>query len=245
MNKYLNYLPFWFILLILMGCASRTSLNLSDSQVPRLPTESGIESKKDYALQIGDVIDIKLYYDPKLNETVTIRPDGKISLQLIGEVTAADQTPSELNLSISNRYARFLKNPEVTVIVREFGGQKVYVGGEVAAPGVIPIKGRTSVLQAILNAGGFKETAHKGNIIVISRGPEDISVARKMDLSKAISGKGDGKDVFVKPFDVIYVPKTFIAEVDKFVEQYITKVIPGNLSEGFSYVIYRGKTITP
>jgi protein involved in polysaccharide export with SLBB domain len=125
--------------------------------------------------------------------------------------------------------------------VRDFVGQKLYVGGEVAMPGVIPLKGRLTVLQAILSAGGFKETAHEGNVIVISRGPNDTSVARNVDLRDVITGKVAGEDVFAKPFDVIYVPKTLIAEVDKFVDQYIRKAIPVDLSAGFNYGIFKNK----
>jgi len=226
-----------------MGCVTTPPLSHNYSQVPPTVTESNVESNKDYVLQIGDVLEVKFYYDPKLNETVIIRPDGKISLQLIGELNAADQTPSELNKVIVNKYSKFLKSPEATVIIKEFGGQKIYVGGEVTQPGVITLKGKTTVLQAIVNAGGFKETASRGSIIVISRGKEDTSVARKIDLKDLISGKGEGKEVFVRPFDVIYVHKTFIAEVDKFVEQYIKQVLPINTSASFYYGIF--KNVSP
>jgi protein involved in polysaccharide export with SLBB domain len=241
MNKRLSYILFGSLLSILTGCVSISPLNPSDSTVSQTVAESKVEAKKDYLLQIGDVLEIKFYYDSKLNETVIIRPDGKISLQLIGELTASDQTPQDLNTLIQTKYGKFLKNPEVTVIVREFGGQKVYVGGEVMMPGVIPLKGNMTTLQAILIAGGFKETAHRGSIIVISRGPEDTSVTRKIDLRDVISGKADGEEVYVRPFDVIYVHKTLIAEVDKFVDQYIKKVIPVDLSAGFNYGIFKNK----
>lgn len=241
-DKVVHYLLYAFILVSLISCATMKSADQEDSVQSGTSAETA-EPVNEYILQIGDVIDVKCYYDPKLNETVVIRPDGKISLQLIGELNAADQTPSLLNKVISNKYATFLKDPEIVVIVKEFGGQKIYVGGEVMHPGVIPLKGKTTVLQAIVNAGGFKETASRGSIIVISRGKEDTSVTRKIDLKDLISGKADGKEVFVRPFDVIYVHKTFIAEVDKFVDQYIKQVIPVNTSASFYYGIF--KNLTP
>jgi protein involved in polysaccharide export with SLBB domain len=216
----------------------------SDPGEPEAFQGSVSEPKRDYILQIGDVIDIKFYYDSNLNETVTVRPDGKISLQLIGELNAADQIPSELNKIIVNKYSKFLKDPEIIVIVKEFGGQKIYVGGEVMQPGVIGFKGKTTVLQAIVNAGGFKETARQKSIVVISRGKGDTSVTRKIDLRDIISGKANGKEVFVKPFDVIFVHKTLIAEVDKFVDQYIKQVIPVNTTAGFNYGIFKNM-VTP
>lgn len=235
----------FLILPSLISCANTVSMGRSDPREPEAFRESVNERKRDYILQIGDVIDIKFYYDSNLNETVIVRPDGKISLQLIGELSVEDQTPSELNKVIVNKYSKFLKNPEIIVIVKEFGGQKIYVGGEVMQPGVIALKGKTTVLQAIVNAGGFKETARQKSIVVISRGKEDTSVTRKIDLKDLISGKADGKEVFVKPFDVIYVHKTLIAEVDKFVDQYIKQVIPVNTTAGFNYGIFKNMVIPP
>jgi polysaccharide export outer membrane protein len=246
MKKGKSLIIFLFLVSLFLSCANtRVSVNPDLLAADNITSSTDKPSEQQYYLQLGDVIDVKFYYDSKLNETVTIRPDGKISLQLIGELTAAGLTPSDLNKTIINKYTKFLKDPEIIVIVKEFGGQRVYVGGEVLAPGVIPLKGNMTALQAILNAGGFKETAHRGSIIIISRGSEDTSVTRKIDLRDIVSGKANGKDVFVKPFDVIYVPKTFIAEVDKFVEQYITKVIPGTLTGGFSYGVFKTRPPVP
>jgi len=239
MRGYLNCVSSALILLGMLGCTTVNSSNRSAFRASQAIRESVRHTDSIYVLQAGDVMDIKFYYHPKLNETVIVRPDGRISLQLIGELIAAERTPSELNGIITKKYARYLKNPEIVVIMKEFAGQKVYVGGEVTMPGVIPLTGNTTALQAILTVGGFRETAHPGSVIIISRGPNNAPVAQKVDLRRAISGKARGKDVLLKPFDVVYVPKTFIAEVNKFVEQYITKMIPGTLTAGFNYTILK------
>ncbi|NIM99450.1 MAG: sugar transporter [candidate division Zixibacteria bacterium] len=238
----LFFLTYLTLLLSLIGC---TGLTAGTPVVSTIPTEPGEASrrkiKKEYYIQAGDILDVKFYYHPKLNETVVIRPDGRISLQLIGEVPAAELTPSELNKIIKKKYTRYLKDPEVVVIVKGFGGQQVYVGGEVMRPGVVPLVGNTTALQAILNVGGFRETAYPGSVIIISKGPKAKPIVQKLDLLSVVSGKAPGNDVLLKPFDVVYVPKTFIAKANKFVEQYITKMIPGTLSAGFSYTIFEEK----
>jgi len=245
MSKYLNYRAFWFILIILIGCVSKTSLNLSDSQASRLTTESGMESNKDYILQIGDALEIIFFYNPELNQTVMIRPDGKISLHLVGELLAAELPPSELNEVIIEKYREILKRPGVTVNVKKFEERKVYVGGEVMIPAMIPFNRGVTALGAILSVGGFKETASKKSVIIISKGPVSLPIARSVDLGKVISGKAPEGDILLQPFDIVYVPKTFIAEVNKVVEQYITKLIPGQLSAGFSYAIVKDRDRIP
>jgi len=243
LSKRLSLLVLFALLIHFTSCATVPSENPADPKTSVSGTNVPYgEERKMFYLQPGDVIDIKFYYNPDLNETVTIRPDGKISLQLIGEIDAADKTPSIVNEVIIEKYKKFLKKPEVVVIVKGFGGHKVYVGGEVMSPGVMPCDGTTTALQAILTAGGFRETAQPRSVILISKGPENKPVFRKLDLkADVLLGKAMGRDVLLKPFDILYVPKTAIAKLNKFVEQYITKMIPGTLSAGFAYTRYEGK----
>ena len=246
MKKSYSFIIFLFLVSLFLSCTNtRVPVNPDLLAANNIISPPDKPSEQQYYLQLGDVIDVKFYYDSKLNETVTIRPDGKISLQLIGELSAAGLAPSELNKVINDKYAKFLKSPEVVVILKEFGGQKVYVGGEVTLPGVIPLKGNTTALQAIFNAGGFRDTACLGSVIIISKGPKGMPEVRKIDLDVVVSGEAPEKDILLKPFDIVYVPKTFIAKANKFVEQYIKNLIPGNLSGGFSYTILRGTQIVP
>ena len=240
-EKYLKYILCGLVLSGVVGCRSERSPTRVDASLSAGVAEREEQTKPKYLLQCGDVIEIKFLYSPELNERVTVRPDGMISLQLVDEVEVLGLTPSELDKTLTERYTAILKQPEIAVIVREFAGQKVYIGGEVVAPQSIPLVGEMTALQGVMGAGGFRETAHTGSVIIISKGPEDVRAVRRVDLSKAISGEDPGGDVLLEPFDVVYVPKTFIAEANQFVEQYIMKMIPGTLGAGFSYVVYRGK----
>ncbi|MBE9541879.1 MAG: polysaccharide biosynthesis/export family protein, partial [Proteobacteria bacterium] len=175
---------------------------------------------------------------PELNESAVVRPDGRISLQLIDEVEAAGLTPLQLEQRINEKYSPYLKNPEVSLTIKSFGGQRVYVGGQVNSPGVINLKGRTSVIQAIFEAGGFRTDAKMSEVLIISRGADNSPVARKVDIKKALKNELPQEETLLKPYDVVYVPKSAIVKANEFI-YHIYKFIPPNIWFGFSYELHR------
>lgn len=125
------------------------------------PAASADATAADYRLFPGDKLRIEVYKDPQLSQSLQIRPDGKITLPLIGDVRAAGQTPTQLRDALATSLKEYITNPVVTVIVVESTPQSVYVMGEVKSSGPIPLKGPLSVMQAIAMAGGFTEFANK------------------------------------------------------------------------------------
>lgn len=184
-----------------------------------------------YIIRPGDQLDIKFFYNPELNESVTVRPDGMISLQLVDEVQAAGLQPAELDAKLTEAYSQELKKPLVTVIVRSFKGQRIYVGGEVNQQREMELPAGMTVLQAVFNAGGFKETASPADTILIRQGPNREPVPVRIDLKNAMYGQGEAADLALLPNDIVFVPKSAIAEANKFVKQYIEDLI---LFRGFS-----------
>ena len=219
-----------FLLLLLAGC--RQTPPARDEQWNIAST--ALETDK-YILRVGDVVAIKLFYHPELNETVTIRPDGMISMQLIDEVKAAGLAPSELDEVITGKFVEFLERPDVSVIVREATAQHIYVGGEIQLPGLIPLTAGLSCLQAIFQAGGYRNTAAPSSVVVLrNQGtPEPEMVI--LNLSRELREAGTHNDVLLRPQDIIFVPKSVIAQIDLFVEQYIDKLLPIQFTMGLSY----------
>jgi polysaccharide biosynthesis/export protein len=221
----------FLVLLLLSGC----------SPVVRNPTSitsPGIQStypsiEQEYRLQVGDQLDIKFFYNPELNEQATVRPDGRISLQLVHEIMVAGLTPVELTELLTKKYSSELKKPEITVIVRSFGGQKIYVDGEVARPGMLSLVGFTTVLHSISQAGGVKDSARTTEVIVIRRGLDNKPLVIPVNLEKAIDGTDMSQDIVLRAFDIVYVPKSPIANVNQWVDQYIRKNLP--VTPGFGY----------
>ena len=180
-------------------------------------------SNREYRLQVGDEIQLKFYLSPELDQEVIVRPDGRISLQLLDDVAAVGLTPMELDRIVTEGYRTELRNPEITVIVKRLAA-KVYVGGEVRQPRFVAHTGSLTVLQAVFEAGGFTDTAEPSSVILLRRLNDDKGFAAKLDLKKVMSAEAE--DIALMPSDIIFIPKSTIAEVNLFVEQYITKLIP-------------------
>ena len=220
---------------LLLGCAANQAA--VKTEVPTVATAP--QDPPEYLIQAGDQLDIKFFYNPELNETVFVRPDGKISLQLVHEVQAAGVSPSQLDKNLTQEYVRELRKPEVTVIVKSFSGQRVYVGGEVNTQGLVNLTAGMTALQAVINAGGFKETAKPDGAIVIRKGADNQPIPLRVDLQRVIYEAGAAADVRLQPYDIVYVPKTWIAEANKFVKQYIEDLLLfRGVSFGFSYEVH-------
>ncbi|PYR77259.1 MAG: polysaccharide export protein [Acidobacteria bacterium] len=196
----------------------------------------------EYVLQAGDEIAVRVFNHMELDDRVQIRPDGRVSLLLANEVQAAGLTSRQLDDVLTERFSRLYRDAEVSVIVRTFAGNKVYVAGEVGQPGVLPIVGRFTALTAVLQAGGFKNTARTDYVILLRNREGKPAVAR-LNLRSVLAG-GSG-DVNLQPFDVVYVPKSAIAKVDQFVDQYIRQLIPIGTNAGFTYVLPRERLVVP
>ena len=190
-----------------------------------------------YYLQPGDKLGITFYLNPELNENVIVRPDGRISLQLIDEVEVAGLTPSQVKQLLADKYTPHLINPTPDVRVQSFGGQRVYVGGEVNSPGLITLKGRTTVAQAVFESGGFKTDADLKEVLVVSRGVDKGPLTRTVNIKKALKGKLPEEEMLVKPFDIIYVPKSLMLKANEMID-HIYGFIPPFIWFGFSYELH-------
>jgi polysaccharide export outer membrane protein len=191
----------------------------------------------DYRVGAGDTIDFKFFYNPELNETMQVRPDGKVSLPLIGDLTVAGRTVMEIEGDLKKRYAATLARAEVNVAMKTFASQRVFVGGEVNHPSAIPLLADMTAQEAILDAGGAKKTAAMSKVVLIRRGDNGQPVTQVLDLNLPKQG-ASVKPAFpvLRPFDVILIPESKIAKLDRWVDQYIRQAIPVSLSGGFSYL---------
>nr|WP_269145380.1 polysaccharide biosynthesis/export family protein [Geomonas sp. RF6] len=230
----MKIVPFSIVSLFLLALSA-----CSSTPPPRPVTESFTtaqkETAREYKIQRGDLLDVKFFYNPELNDQVTVRPDGKISLQLAKEINAEGMTPAQLTDALTSHYAPLIKNPEITIIVRSFMAQRVFVDGEVTRAGVVVLNDPMTVLQAISQAGGLKETAQPAAVMIIRRTDDNRYVTAKVDLSSAMEGKGLSNDVTLLPNDIVLVPRSGIANVDLWVDQYIRKLIPVPIGVGLGY----------
>lgn len=188
--------------------------------------DNPLPAARPYVIQVDDQLAIKFYTNPELNEDVKVRPDGKISLQLIDDVQAAGLTPAQLDAEVTKRYTGELADPNVSVILRVTGGEQVYVSGEVGKQGAVPLVGGMTLYQAIQSAGGFLDTAHRRQVIVIRKGPDGKPYGRAVDVRLIQAGESPESDIPMRPLDMVFVPRSNIANVDLFVKQYIRDALP-------------------
>jgi polysaccharide export outer membrane protein len=154
-----------------------------------------------YRIGPEDIILVRIWREPELSGLVSVRPDGKINLQLVGEIEAADATPVELEARISKAYEKLLKNPIVSVQVQRVESKRYYLSGEVGKAGAFPLVRPLTVLEAITLAGGIREFGN-GKKIIIMRGAERI----KFNYNEVIKGKKLEQNILLQPGDHIYVP---------------------------------------
>jgi len=222
---------------------SGQSIQTSDAETSTQPETSAPSQQPETTpclFQIGDTIEIKHYYHPDLNETVTVRTDGKISLPLLDEIHVSGLMPSQLDNLLTERYSRSLKQPELTVILRQSSAQRIFVGGEVIRPGLISMNGPLSCLQAVMQAGGYRNTAEPSNVVIMrnqgTAKPIFLVANLKYDAKKNVLPE----NIALQPQDVVFVPRSKIAEINLWVEQYIDKVLPFSRSVGAYYSFNEG-----
>jgi protein involved in polysaccharide export with SLBB domain len=173
----------------------------------------------------GDVVDIKFFYVPELNESQAVRPDGRIALQLVGEVEAQGRTPEQLREDLYRLYTPHLNKPDVTVIIRSFHGRRVLVGGEVKRPGMVEMPGPLTALEAIMQAGGFDESSARISNVVVIRHKGGQRYGASLDFRDALKGK-ESVEFLLEPLDIVYVPRTKIVKVAQWIDQHINQLIP-------------------
>jgi len=158
----------------------------------------------EYRLGPGDKLRIEVYKDPQLSQSVQVRPDGKITLPLVGDVTANNNTPIELRDAIATSLKEYITNPTVTVIVVEATAAMAYVMGEVNHPGAVSLQAPLTVMQALALAGGLKDFADAKNIRILRRGRAGAVETIAFNYKAAM--KSAGAPIYLRPGDTVVVP---------------------------------------
>ena len=161
----------------------------------------------DYVIGKEDVVDISVWKSPELSISIIVRPDGMISLPLIGEVRADGQTPSELKEEIQARLKEFKQEPIVSIIIRESNSKSIFITGEIVKPGKYPLRSDTTITQAIALAGGFSQWANRDKIFIIRKShmnPEGNRITIK--YSDIVAGTNMRANILLRPGDTVIIP---------------------------------------
>ncbi len=198
----------FFIILI-----SLASLVTAYAQAPALT----VPREERYALHSGDVLDIQYRYTPEFNQTVTVQPDGYISLEIGGDVKVGGRTLQEVRTLILVKARTRLEAPELIVILKDFQKPYVVVAGEVNQPGKIELREKVTAVQAVLLAGGLKETAKSTQILVFRKLNGDTAEVKTLNFKTLKQTNDLENDLVLQPGDMILVPRNRISKIERYI----------------------------
>jgi polysaccharide export outer membrane protein len=187
---------------------------LTPAQRPRL-TAFGAENR--YLLHPGDVLDIEYRYTPEFNQTVSVQPDGYISLQMGGDLKVSGRSLEQVRNLILARARTRLESPELTVVLKEFQKPYVVVAGEVVQPGKFELRESLTAIQAVLLAGGFKDSAKSSQILVFRKLNADTAEVRSLNFKTLKRTSDLENDLTLQPGDMILVPRNRISKIERYV----------------------------
>jgi polysaccharide biosynthesis/export protein len=164
---------------------------------------AGVASSGGYVLGPSDVVHVAVWKEPDLSQTAVVRPDGKISLPLVGEIILAGSTVPEAQTIVADRLRSLLTSPQVTITVTEIHSRQVYITGEIGRPGAYPLAASMNVLQLIASAGGLTEYAHKKAIYILRASAKQPI---HFNYSNVVRGKSQDQNVQLSPGDTVVIP---------------------------------------
>ena len=244
--------------------AGRTPEDVQSELRERYIALAGSDSQREYLIHANDELEIKFPYYQALNDQMRVRPDGKIQLQLGGTLQAEGRSPEELEAELEHRYARYLKEPDLAVIVRSATSQsvrtatgagrgglmglqpvvvvrsfqtpQVFITGEVARPGVIPYTPGLTLLQALAEAGGHLPSGDVTKMVVLRRAtPQSADVLRPG--LKSNYRTDPAFDFVLQPYDVVLMPPTGAQTLAEWLDRYVYKLIAPIKNSSFSYLL--------
>lgn len=170
-----------------------------------------------YQLHSADVLELSFPFTPEFNQTVTVQPDGFITLRGIEDIHVEGLTLPEISNSLRIAYGRILHEPVINIELKDFEKPYFIVGGEVGHPGKFDLRGDTSVAQAVAIAGGLKDSAKHSEILLFHRVPEGWMQVKKVNLKKMLKDANLEEDAYLQPSDFLYIPKNGLSKIERFI----------------------------
>lgn len=209
--------------LIAAACATtpRPTADFQDT-----PFQDWSDARSEYILYPGDALEMTVYSAPSLSRTLTVAPDGRIHPPHTHAILAAGRTVDDVEAELLAALDDELLSPELDLRPASFASQRVFVGGEVANPGVYEIPGDIGALEAVMMAGGWQNTSDPSSVMILRRGANGGAMMRQVDLLGGHADPAHADITVLQRFDVVYVPRSGIAEFNLFVRQYLREALP-------------------
>jgi polysaccharide export outer membrane protein len=170
-----------------------------------------------YQLHSADVLELNFPFTPEFNQSVTVQPDGYISLRGLDSIRVEGQTLPEVTNSLRTVYAKILHDPVINVELKDFEKPYYIVGGEVGHPGKFDLRGETTTTQAVAIAGGLRESAKHSQVVLFHRVPDGWIQVKKLNMKKMLKDGKLDEDAYLQPGDFLYVPKNAMSKIARFI----------------------------
>jgi polysaccharide biosynthesis/export protein len=170
-----------------------------------------------YELRADDVLDISFEFSPEFNQTVTVQPDGYITLRGVGDVHVAGLTVPKLTETLRSAYESILTDPVIAVVLKDFEKPYIVINGQVERPGKYELRGDTTLTQAIAMAGGFNSSAKHSQVVLFRPASPGLYEARLINVKKMLNSRNLIEDIHLKPGDMLFVPQNTLSKVRQFV----------------------------
>ena len=176
----------------------------------------GRERRPLYRLHKSDVLDVSIAFAPEFNQAATIQPDGFISLKEVGRIFAEGSSASELEQSIAAAYARLLRDPQVSVVLKDFDRPHFIVGGEVARPGKYELRGAITLSEAVAVAGGFTQQSRHSQVVLFRRVSASLVETHVFNVKEMLKHKNLTEEPALEPGDYVFVPRNMVSKIMRF-----------------------------
>jgi polysaccharide export outer membrane protein len=169
-----------------------------------------------YKLRSGDTIDITFVYVPDFNQTITIQPDGYVTLRAVGDMRAGGLTLPEIKKLVETKYGVIMKDPDVSIEIKDFEKPFFLAQGEVQKPGKYELRSDTKLSEAVAIAGGLSTSAKHSQVLLFRRNEGGQIDVKEIDLKKVLHGKDLSADVNIQAGDMVFVPKSRVSKLKEF-----------------------------
>lgn len=213
-KRFIKGWPLSALLLFVLFASAAQAQTTSD-KAPRLGT---FDPNPRYRLNPGDVVEVQYRYTPEYNQTVTIQPDGFVSLEIVGDVKMGELNLKEARELLISRATERLKEPEITLVLKEFQKPYFVIAGEVTQPGKFEMREKVTALQAVMLAGGFKDSARSSQIVLFRRINSETAEVKLINLKSIKRTSELEKDLELEPGDMLFVPKNRLAKIERFMK---------------------------
>ena len=217
-----------FISILVLACGCNPWSRVKETKTMEIEnSQTGLKGgeavDQGFILGVGDEVRITVWRQDDLNRVLRIDPSGKVFYPLVGKIEAAGLSAEELRRIITEGLSDYIDNPQVNVDITSFRNRKIYILGEVNKPGILVIQDSMNIMDALLNSGGPTRDADQKKILLIRSHPEQIEL-RSIDIKSLFDTGDKSQMVVLQKDDIIYVPPSFIANVDRFFE-HVSKIV--------------------